>query len=81
MGHRSRATRPAMALWLLVLAADGAALGSPTRLGYVLAGIIALALVVVGAGAVVSQRDRMTPQPVRVRADSYARGRRDAGRR
>jgi hypothetical protein len=65
-GHRNRATRAAVVLWLLVLGADMAATGTTTMLVYTL---VTLALAIVGVGAVAAHRARTCPQPVRVRAD------------
>ncbi|MGC9668874.1 hypothetical protein ACNTMW_20235 [Planosporangium sp. 12N6] len=68
VGHRGRATRPAMALWLFVLLADTAAAGSVTIMVYVLAGIVAAAIVLAEIMAMSARRNQMKPQPVRVRA-------------
>jgi hypothetical protein len=56
VSHRSRAIKPAMALWLLVLVADMAAAGNATTLVYVLAGIVAVALVAFEVYAVAAGR-------------------------
>jgi hypothetical protein len=56
VSHQSRAIKPAMALWLLVLVVDTAAAGSATRLVSVLAGIVAVALVAFEVYAVTAGR-------------------------
>jgi uncharacterized membrane protein len=68
VGHRSRATGPAMAVWLFVLVADTAAAGKVSMLAYPLAAVVALACVLVEVWAVTARRDQLRPQPVRVRA-------------
>lgn len=84
-GHRSRATRPALALWLLVLVAASAAAGTATALVYVLAGAVVLALVLavvlVEAGPLAARREQLRPLPVRVRATRHPYGRSRPGRR
>jgi heme/copper-type cytochrome/quinol oxidase subunit 4 len=65
-----------MALWLLVLFADTAAAGSVTTMVYVLAGIVAVAIVLAEVWVMAARRDQLKPQPVRVRARDYPRGRR-----
>jgi hypothetical protein len=77
VGHRSRATRPAMVLWLLVLLTDSAAAGSVTITVYVLAGVVALAFVLAEVWAVAARREQLKPQPVRVRVSDYPYRRRD----
>jgi type IV secretory pathway VirB3-like protein len=79
VGHRSRATRPAMALWLFVLVTDTAAAGSLTMMAYVLATVVVLAIVLAEVWAV-TRRDQLKPQPVRIRASDHRHGRRP-GRR
>ncbi|GAA1796609.1 hypothetical protein HC028_19490 [Planosporangium flavigriseum] len=76
VGHRSRATRPAMALWMFVLLADTAAAGSLTVLVYVLAGVVGLALVLTEVWMAMAPRDQLKPQPVRVRVSDDPRRRR-----
>jgi hypothetical protein len=76
VGHRSRATRPALALWLLVLLADTAVAGRVTALVYVLAGVVALAFVLAEVWAVTARREQLKPQPVRVRVRDHPYGRR-----
>jgi hypothetical protein len=73
VGHRSRATRPAMALWLFVLIADTAAAGSVTAMVYVLSGVVALAFVLAEVWAVTARSEQLKPQPVRVRENPYDR--------
>jgi hypothetical protein len=80
VSHRNRVTRPAMALWLFVLVADTAAAGSLTLLAYLLAGVIAVALVAAEWRAMTARRDQLKPQPVRVRAFDPPYNRRRPGR-
>jgi hypothetical protein len=75
LGHRHRSVKPAIALWLLVLVADAAAVGTATVLVYLLAGVVGGAIVVLGARAGTGRPDAMTPAPVPVRA-RVERGRR-----
>jgi hypothetical protein len=70
LGNRSRATKPTLAVWLLVLVADAAAASGTALLVYLLTGVVAVAVVLAGAAVVRSTtgRGRLTPQPIRVRA-------------
>jgi hypothetical protein len=70
LGNRSRATKPTLAVWLLVLVADAAAASGTALLVYALTGVIAVAIVLAATAAVRSTTDggRMTPRPIRVRA-------------
>jgi hypothetical protein len=70
LGNRSRATKPTLAVWLLVLVADAAAASGTALLVYVLSGVIAVAIVLAAAAAVraTTGQDRLTPRPIRVRA-------------
>jgi hypothetical protein len=70
LGNRSRATKPTLAVWLLVLVADAAAASGTAMLVYLLTGVVAIAIVLAAAAAVrtTTGRDRLTPQAIRVRA-------------
>ena len=71
LGNRSRATKPTLAVWLLVLVADAAAAGGTAFLVYLLTGVVAIAIVLAAALAARSTTGRpgqLTPQPIRVRA-------------
>lgn len=74
--HRSRATRPAMALWLFVLLADTAAAGSMTTVGYLLAAVVVAAVALTALWLTTSEHHQRKPQPVRVRARHERRDRR-----
>jgi hypothetical protein len=80
VSHRSRVTRPAVALWLFVLVADTAAAGSLTLLAYALAGVIAVALVLAEVRGMTARRDQLKLQPARVRAVDPPYDRRRPGR-
>jgi hypothetical protein len=56
-------------MWLFVLIADAVATGSATAVVYLFAGVVAITLAFVGAGTTAGQGARLTPQPVRVRAE------------
>jgi hypothetical protein len=62
VAYRARAGKPALALWLVVLGIDGAAVGTVAALVYILAAIVAGGLVF----ATLRCRGRLEPQPVRV---------------
>jgi hypothetical protein len=69
LGNRSRATKPTLAVWLLVLVADAAAASGTAMLVYLFTGVVAIGIVLAAAAAVgaANGRDRLTPQPIRVR--------------
>jgi hypothetical protein len=78
MANRSRVIKPAMALWLVVLATGTAAAGGATMPLYLVAGVLMLALVIVEARALTARR---RPHPVRVRrSDQRSHSRRYPGR-
>jgi uncharacterized protein (DUF58 family) len=71
LSNRSRALKPALAVWLLVLVADAAAASGTALLVYLLTGAVAIAIVLAASAAVRNsnaRHGRLTPQPIRVRA-------------
>jgi len=64
VAYRGRGSKPAVALWLVVLGVDGVAVGAVTTVVYVLAAIVTAGLVL----GVVRCRGRLEPQPVRARS-------------
>jgi hypothetical protein len=71
LGTRSRAAKPTLAVWLLVLVADAAAASGTDMLVYLLSGAVAIAIVLAAAVAVRTingRHGRLTPAPIRARA-------------
>jgi hypothetical protein len=64
VAYRGRGSKPAVALWLVVLGVDGVAVGAVTTLVYVLAATVTAGLVL----AAVRCRGRLEAQPVPARA-------------
>ena len=64
VAYRGRGSKPAVALWLVVLGVDGVAVGTVATMMYVLAAIVTAGMVV----GVVRCRGRLEPQPARARA-------------
>ncbi|GII21067.1 hypothetical protein Pme01_06640 [Planosporangium mesophilum] len=71
--HRSRATRPALALWLFVLLADTAAAGNMTTVGYLLAAVVVAAVALAALWLTTREHHQRKPHPVRVRAARHER--------
>jgi hypothetical protein len=67
VGKRGRVAAPALAVWLLVLMADAAGWARAALPVYLLAIVVAVAIVLVGARVVAGRGDRMAPQPIPVR--------------